>query len=109
MCMYVCMYVCISQNVVRGKQPSTQLSASPTIPFHAFLLMCFLFLQWIDCDLRRGEASSNNQALMGYALRTMDFKYIAYFRFNRTGWQLDLGTEPHFQVLPNCGDLNLVK
>ncbi len=72
-------------------------------------LCVFLFLQWIDCDLRRGEASSNNQALMGYALRTMDFKYIAYFRFNRTGWQLDLSTEPHFQVLPNCGDLNLIK
>lgn len=54
--------------------------------------------QWQDCDLRRGEGPGQGKeaglALMGYALRTPDFKYVEYFRFNRSSWRVLLGPEP---------------
>jgi hypothetical protein len=41
----------------------------------------------------------NEVSLMGYSLRTPDYKYIAYFPLNRTTWKIELDRPPYQQEL----------
>lgn len=40
---------------------------------------------WNDCDInRKGKGTENEVIVLGYAMRTPDFRYIVYFHFNRS-------------------------
>lgn len=56
------------------------------------------WLIWTDCDMGKKD-DPNEVSLMGYSLRTADYKYIAYFLFNRTNWKIELDKPPYQQEL----------
>lgn len=40
---------------------------------------------WNDCDInRKGKGTENEVIVLGYAMRTPEFRYIVYFHFNRS-------------------------
>ena len=53
---------------------------------------------WKDCDLRK-KNHSEDIYLLGYSLRTPEYKYIAYFYLNRTTFNVDLDKLPYQQEL----------
>jgi hypothetical protein len=56
------------------------------------------WLIWTDCDMNKKDDPAE-VSLMGYSLRTPDYKYIAYFHFNRTTWKVETEKLPYQQEL----------
>ena len=56
------------------------------------------WLIWTDCDMNKKDDPAE-VSLMGYSLRTPDYKYIAYFHFNRTSWKVETDKLPYQQEL----------
>lgn len=52
---------------------------------------------WNDCDL--GRKDPKELSLMGYAMRTPEYRYIAYFHFNLTIMRPDLDRLPYAEEL----------
>lgn len=56
------------------------------------------WLIWTDCDMNKKDDPAE-VSLMGYSMRTPDYKYIAYFHFNRTSWKVETDKLPYQQEL----------
>jgi hypothetical protein len=54
---------------------------------------------WHDCDTKNSTLAKLEQAIMGYSMRTPNYRYTAYFYFNQTAERPLLNTHPYEEEL----------
>lgn len=68
----------------KGQKPTTRIQRSHI---------------WNDCDTGKKKVPDDELSLMGYSMRTPEYRYTAYFYYNRTTERPDLEQLPYEQEL----------